>query len=37
VLAHLHAEIGELDEAGRLFDELAADGFAAVPARATGW
>jgi tetratricopeptide (TPR) repeat protein len=31
VLAHLSAELGELDEAGRLFEELAADGFAAVP------
>jgi tetratricopeptide (TPR) repeat protein len=30
-LAHLNAELGELDEAGRLFDELAAEGFASVP------
>jgi DNA-binding SARP family transcriptional activator len=30
-LAHLNAELGELDEAGRIFDELAAEGFASVP------
>jgi DNA-binding SARP family transcriptional activator/predicted ATPase len=32
ILAHLNAELGELAEARRLFDELAADRFANLPA-----
>ena len=31
VLAHINAELGELDEARRLSDTLAPDGFAAIP------
>jgi tetratricopeptide (TPR) repeat protein len=31
ILAHLNAELGDLEDARRLFDELAADRFAAIP------
>jgi hypothetical protein len=31
ILAHLNAELGELEEARRLFDALAADRFAEIP------
>ena len=36
VLAHLNAELGEIEEARRLFDALAEDSFASIPPRATG-